>query len=38
MGAVCAVLHWTPAEFWDATPHEVVSIIEAQEELYADSR
>lgn len=25
-------LHWTPPDFWDATPHEVISIIEAQEE------
>ena len=37
MGTVCMVLHWTPQEFWDSTPHEVMSIIEVQEE-HANAR
>lgn len=37
MGSVCAGLHWAPKQFWDATLHEIVSIIEIQEELYADA-
>jgi hypothetical protein len=32
MGSTCLALHWTPSQFWDATPHEVMSIVEAQEE------
>lgn len=36
MGSVCNALHWLPADFWNATPHEIMAIIEAQEE-HADA-
>lgn len=31
MGAVCAYFHWQPAQFWSATPHEIVAMLEAAE-------
>lgn len=37
MGALCAFLHWAPDAFWAATPHEVMAIIEVQEEAHADA-
>jgi Phage tail assembly chaperone protein, TAC len=30
---VCAALEWTPAMFWQATPREVLAIIDAREEM-----
>jgi hypothetical protein len=32
MGTVCLTLHWTPEQFWNATMHEIVAIVEAREQ------
>jgi len=36
MGLMGAAFNWQPDQFWRATPHEVVSIIEAYEEIHGD--
>lgn len=38
MGRACATISWmTPEQFWRSTPHELQSILEAQEDIDADT-
>ena len=32
MGLAAAAFHWSPAVFWDSTPHEFAAAIEGHEE------
>jgi hypothetical protein len=34
MGFAVCILHWTPAEFWESTPHEFHAAAEALAELH----
>lgn len=29
MGIACAIFHWAPQTFWEATPHEFWAAVEA---------
>jgi hypothetical protein len=33
MGLACAAFHWTPAQFWAATPHEWWASYEIYREM-----
>lgn len=37
MKACVTVMHWTPADFWQATPHEVVAVFESDEDHDGES-
>ena len=37
MGLMGSIFHWQPDQFWRATPHEVMAIIDMYEEIHGDT-